>query len=205
MSRFRQAAATVGSFMARNPPIFARPSFLADIVHPSASANISATISLGVWSSYPGSRSLTNHEFSANRHASRKKGIPWRSQTSRTSRRLAMETGCPPPELFVTVTITIGIRSTPTSEMVLSRAAMSMFPLNGCSDPGSRPSAMTRSRASAPWYSTLARVVSKWVLLGTTSPSLTITEKRIRSAARPWWVGMISFNPVIPWTVSRKR
>jgi uncharacterized membrane protein YhaH (DUF805 family) len=43
-----------------------------------------------------------------------------------------------------------------------------------------------------PWYSMLARVVSKCVLLGTMLPSSTVTVKRIRSAARPWWVGMIS-------------
>ena len=55
-----------------------------------------------------------------------------------------------------------------------------MFPLNGCRLAGSRPSAITRSTASAPVYSTLALVVSKWVLLGTTWPGPPITEKRIR-------------------------
>ena len=51
-----------------------------------------------------------------------------------------------------------------------SSAATSTLPLNGCIADGSRPSAMTRSTASAPVYSTLARVVSKWVLFGTTLP-----------------------------------
>jgi hypothetical protein len=38
----------------------------------------------------------------------------------------------------------------------------------------------------APTNSTLARVVSKCVLFGTTSPFLHITLNRMRSAARPW-------------------
>ena len=47
-----------------------------------------------------------------------------------------------------------------------------MLPLKGCASDGWRPSGMTRSTASAPTNSTLARVVSKCVLLGTTSPFL---------------------------------
>ena len=43
----------------------------------------------------------------------------------------------------------------------------------------------------------LARVVSKWMLLGTLSPFLTIAPKRTRSAARPWWVGMTWLKPKI--------
>ena len=45
---------------------------------------------------------------------------------------------------------------------------MSMLPLNGWIACGSPPSGMTRSTASAPVNSTLARVVSKCVLLGMT-------------------------------------
>ena len=60
-----------------------------------------------------------------------------------------------------------------------------MLPLKGKSDSGSASSSQGRSRASAPLDSTLARVVSKWLLLGTTSPALHITENRMRSAARP--------------------
>ena len=48
-----------------------------------------------------------------------------------------------------------------------------------------------------PRYSTLARVVSKWLLLGTTSPGCSSAPKRMRSAARPWWVGMTCLKPVI--------
>src|SRR5690606_6317130 len=59
---------------------------------------------------------------------------------------------------------------------------------------GVRPSGITRSTASAPVASTLARVVSKWVLDGTTFPAPPRTLKMIFSAARPWWVGMTCFR-----------
>ncbi|MBS1265021.1 MAG: hypothetical protein MAG471_00849 [Acidimicrobiaceae bacterium] len=82
---------------------------------------------------------------------------------------------------------------------------MSMFPLNGATRAGSPPSAATRSLASAPLYSTFARVVSKWLLLTTTWPLSTSTEKRIFSAALPWWVGITSLNPVRSRTTSSNR
>ena len=78
-----------------------------------------------------------------------------------------------------------------------------MLPLNGWRLTGSRPSAMTRSTASAPVYSTFARVVSKWVLLGMALPGPPMTENRIFSAARPWWVGMTCRNGKSVWTDSR--
>ena len=62
---------------------------------------------------------------------------------------------------------------------------------------------MTRSTASAPVNSTLARVVSKWVLLGIALPGPPMTENRIFSAARPWWVGMTCSNGKSAWTLSR--
>ena len=62
-----------------------------------------------------------------------------------------------------------------------SSASTSMLPLNGCSFEGSRPSGITRSTASAPVNSTLARVVSKWVLFGTTRPGRPRTLNRIFS------------------------
>ena len=165
------------------------PSFLADIVIPSASEPISWTISVTDRCACPGSRSLMNHAFSANRQPSRNSGLPYRSQTSRTARRLASETGCPPPELLVIVTTTSGT-SAARSARSASSASVSMLPLNGWMSDGWRPSAMTRSRASAPECSTLARVVSKWVLLGMTLPGPPTAVYRIFSAARPWWVGM---------------
>ena len=71
----------------------------------------------------------------------------------------------------MTVTITSGTRS-PSASSVRSRAARSTLPLNGWTSDGTRPSGITRSRASAPSTSMLARVVSKWLLLGTTSPDV---------------------------------
>ncbi len=44
---------------------------------------------------------------------------------------------------------------------------------------------MGRSMACAPVNSMLARVVSKWVLLGMTWPAPPVTVNRIFSAARP--------------------
>ena len=177
--------------------MLARPSFLADIVQPSARENISCAISFGVRSACPGSRSLMNQAFSAKRQASRMNGLPYLSQSARTPRRFSRETGCPPPELFVTVTITIGTLS-PSSARVFSSFSRSMFPLNGWMRDGTFPSAMTRSRASAPSTSMFARVVSKCVLLGMTCPGFRIVWKRIRSAARPWCVGMTCLKPSGP-------
>ena len=77
--------------------------------------------------------------------------------------------------------------------------------MNGCRLRGSRPSAITRSTASAPVDSTLARVVSKWVLLGTTLPGPPSTLNRIFSAARPWWVGMTWRKGKSSVTASRNR
>jgi hypothetical protein len=51
----------------------------------------------------------------------------------------------------------------------------------------------------------LARVVSKWVLFGTTSPGLHSVENRIRSAARPWCVGSTWRNPKMSCTAASKR
>src|SRR5712692_30110 len=85
---------------------------------------------------------------------------------------LAIETGWPPPELFVTVSITRGTRFGPTRSMSCSRRAVSILPLKGCMRAGSSASGMGRSTASAPTNSQLARVVSKWVLFGTTEDGL---------------------------------
>ena len=69
-----------------------------------------------------------------------------------------------------------------------------MLPLKGWREEGTWASAMGRSSASAPVNSTLARVVSKWVLLGTVCPGPAIALKMIFSAARPWWVGITCSN-----------
>jgi hypothetical protein len=63
---------------------------------------------------------------------------------------------------------------------------------------------MTKSTAVPPLTSTLARVVSKCVLLGTMSPGFRIVEKSRFSATRPWCVGMTWGRPKMSRTVSSK-
>ena len=75
-----------------------------------------------------------------------------------------------PPELLVIVTITRGTWW-PRSD---SNWSKSTLPLKGCTSDGIRPSAITKSRASAPSASMFVRVVSKWVLLGTISPDFSV-------------------------------
>ena len=58
-----------------------------------------------------------------------------------------------------------------------------MLPLNGCRLRGWRPSGIARSTASAPVDSMLARVVSKWVLLGTTRPGPPVSEEDLLGGA----------------------
>jgi len=76
ISRLRHFSASASSLRARKPPMFARPSFFADMMQPSASENISWAISFGVRSRWPGSRCLMNQAFSAKRQASRKNSLP---------------------------------------------------------------------------------------------------------------------------------
>ena len=150
--------------------MFASASFFALIVMPSARAAISRTMSATSRSPCPGSRSRMNQAFSANRHASRNSGTPYRSQSVAHAAQVLERDGLARRrELFVIVTNTTGT-SAARSASSASSAPRSMFPLNGCSFAGSRPSGITRSTASAPVNSTFARVVSKCVLFGTTLP-----------------------------------
>jgi hypothetical protein len=85
-----------------------------------------------------------------------------------------------------------------------------MLPLNGATCIGDRPASVSRSTASAPLCSMLARVVSKWALFGTILPRPAgglpiMTSKRMRSLARPWCVGRTLRNPVSCLTTLRKR
>ena len=84
--------------------------------------------------------------------------------------------------------------------------ARSMLPLNGCSTSGWRPSSMTRSTASAPGE---LDVGAGRVEVGVVGDRLArvrrSTEKRIFSAARPWWVGMTWRNGNSSWTASEER
>ena len=183
--------------------MFARPSFFALMVQPSASEKTSRTISPTGRSPCPASRCLMNQAFSANRQASMMSGTPAFRQTSLVRRTLSSETGWPPPELFVNVSMTSGTLPR-LSARHFSSLPTSMFPLKGWRAAGSRPSGMTKSTASPPLASTLARVVSKCVLFGTTSPGLSTVEKRRFSATRPWWVGMTFGKPKMSRIVSSK-
>ena len=58
--------------------------------------------------------------------------MPFLRHTALTARAFSIETGWPPPELLVTVSITSGMRSRPTRAINSSSAATSMLPLNGC-------------------------------------------------------------------------
>ncbi len=147
---------------------------------------------------------MTNQQFSAKRAASMKRGTSKRSQRARTARTLAMETGWPPMVLLVTVRNTKGT-SRARSVRTASSRSRSMLPLKGASAWVSAASGQGRSRATPRSYSMLARVVSKWVLLGTMSPLFTVSANRMRSAARPWWTGMTWASPVRPVTAAVNR
>jgi len=89
------------SSLVQRKPQYSPAIFFADIVQPSAWANISrATRRAAFCPAYPSSRSLMKYAFSANRHASMYGGMPCFRHSCFTSRILAMETGWPPPELL---------------------------------------------------------------------------------------------------------
>src|ERR1019366_5385276 len=111
--------------------------------------------------------------------------MPWREQTRLTASILAMETGWPPPELLVTVSIASGMLGAPSETIRDSSAAASMLPLKSRRACVSAASGMGRSTARAPVNSMLARVVSKWVLEGTTWPGrhMTVNKDTLGGAA----------------------
>ena len=103
------------------------------------------------------------------------------------------------------VIITNGMFSTPRSRMKASSASVSMLPLKGWMTDGCFPGSISRSMASAPVNSTLARVVSKCVFEGMTLPWPPTTPNRIFSAALPWWVGITCLKGNSSRTLSRNR
>ncbi len=70
ISRCLSVSSSSSFRLARKPPMFARPSFLALMVQPSAWLKISRTISATVLCPCPFSRCLMNQAFSAKRQAS---------------------------------------------------------------------------------------------------------------------------------------
>ena len=117
---------------------------------------------------------------------------------------LASDTGWPPPELLVRVSMARGIRSRSGDSNRARTLSRSTLPLNGCSSPGWRAASITRSRASPPFDSTLARVVSKCELLGTIIPGRTRVEKSRFSATRPWCTGTKYGKPKTSCTADSK-
>jgi len=112
-----------------------------------------------------------------------------------TSRTFAIETGCPPPELLVTVSITSGIFFAPSRSITsasracpyfLKRMTNAALSLREWEDPspGHR-----RIRNWRGWCQSAC--------CSTMSPFLHITLKRMRSAARPWCVGITWRKPKI--------
>ncbi|MPN21648.1 hypothetical protein SDC9_169028 [bioreactor metagenome] len=135
--------------------------------------------------SYPFSRNFIKYAFSANRQQSRYNGIPYLLKIFFVSRIFSIETGCPPPLLFVMVSIPIGIRSLPYFLIVSSSLLRSIFPLKSAITSGLTPSAVGKSTGIAPMNSKLPRVVSKCVLFGTTLSALATTLNKTFSAALP--------------------
>ena len=89
----RGSKAFVASLSASQPPILAKASFFALMVMPSATANMSRTMSFTLRSACPGSRHLMNQAFSAKRQPSMISGLPWRCAISAAARMLARLTG----------------------------------------------------------------------------------------------------------------
>ena len=170
--------------------MFTSGSFLQETEIASAVSIVALRISARDMFLQASSRILMNHAFSVIRAASRKNGMPCFFATADAARRFARLTGCPPPELFVTVTMMSGMFSAPYVAMADSSLAISTFPLNGASSAGSNASSTTQSTGIAPFAKTCALVVSNGMLKRMYCPFFTSVPKTMFSAARPWWVGM---------------
>jgi aspartate aminotransferase len=123
----------------------------------------------------------------------------------RAWRTFSSETGWPPVLFEVIVSSTNGGRRRGVAASRSSRRGRSTLPLNGCGTAGVSAGAAGRSTARAPTRSRFARVVSKWVLPGTTSPRWTRVSNSSRSAARPWCAGITCGSPVTLRTASSNR
>ena len=150
--------------------MLARPSFLADIVMPSASDAISRTMS-GIGLVGVARLALLDEPGVLGEAAGVQEERERRSGRRPRAPRggWPCDTGWPPIELLVTVMNTTGTSSAPRSSMQALQGGDVHVALEG-QPSRPRPAAVQGRRASAPVASTLARVVSKWVLLGTTLP-----------------------------------
>src|SRR6516165_7285772 len=195
----------MSSLVQRKPPMLARPSFFADMVEPSAFENISRAISRGVLSAKPASR-----DFDEVGIFSEAAGVDIQRDAILLADLLYFaDVG---HRHGLAAAGVVGDREHHERDFLGSsrsisswRRSVSMFPLKGKKWAGSLASGVGRSTAVAPTNPQFARVVSKCVLFGTMSPFLQVTLKRMRSAARPWCVGITWRNSKIACTASRKR
>jgi hypothetical protein len=111
--------------------MFAIASFFALMSTASASARLRSTISGSETSANPGSRARMNHAFSAKRAMSSTSFLPCFRASAAVAAMFSIDTGWPPPALFVSVSMTIETRSPSSLSSKRPRASMSRFPLNG--------------------------------------------------------------------------
>ena len=151
--------------------MFARPSFFADIVQPSASANISRAISLRRPVRLPRLALLDEPgvlgEAAGVEEERLAVAIAQRAHAAQVLQRhrLAAAGVVRDGHHHERHAVAVALAAARSSAVEIDVALERMHAADG-----TRPSAITRSRASAPSTSMLARVVSKWLLLGTISP-----------------------------------
>ena len=149
----------------------------------------------GVRPSWPGSRFLMKYAFSAKRQASRKNGFPWRSQSFAHAAQVLERDGLPAARVVGdrdhderharAVLVERALESDEVDvplERVEVRRHAALGDRRGRAPPPSRP---PRSPASC-------RSGCCW---GRPGPAASTLWKRIVSAARPWWVGMMWRKP----------
>ena len=184
LSRWKNSSS---SLMATKPPMLAIASFFALMRTASASASCSRAISRSGTSANPSSRSRTNHAFSAKRAMSRTSFLPWPCVTRATSRMFCIDTGWPPPALFVIVSMTIGHALAVLALEQLLETVDVDVPLERRVGGGVERLRRPAGRARCPSRTSMcARVVSKCAFDGTISPGSMIAPKKMLSAPRPW-------------------
>ena len=175
ISSTRIRSASAASRTPSIPPMLTMASFFALIVKPSQSSNISCAIAWSVRSCSAGSSRRMRYEFSAKRHASRKRGPRGAAALRDRCAGCACETAWPPTVLLVTV-----ITTNATSPRVRAQRCVEGVEVHVSAERGARRSASARAGRCpcAPAASTLARVVSKRPLESTTLPAEAARPRR---------------------------
>ena len=186
------SAASASSLIASQPPMFANASFLALMVMPSATANMSRTMSAHRARCLPRLAALDEPRVLRETAAVDEERLAVAVRRPRASRGCSR--GSPAARrrrCWSPSSSRAESRRRATRSEQRSSRARSMLPLNGCR--ASRVACPRRSpgrRPCAPVASMLPRVVSKWRVRGMSGPGRRRAEKRMRLAARPWCVGM---------------